>query len=93
MLRIKLCFIAGGVRKPRQKRKKHSESDSDEDISSSDFIVTGKRKRNPVVRGIWDDTESDQEEDPYGTDESDEWKPTTDDAESQYTQTQNMLDD
>ncbi|XP_026325107.1 aprataxin and PNK-like factor isoform X2 [Hyposmocoma kahamanoa] len=84
---------AKGVRKPRQKRKKQSESDSDEDISSSDLIVTGKRTRKPVVRDVWNDTESDQEDDPYGTDESDDWVPTTDDAESQYTQTQNMLDD
>lgn len=61
---------------------------------SSDLIVTGKRIRNPVVRDNWNDTESDQEEpDPYATDESDEWIPTADDAESQYTQTQNMFED
>lgn len=93
MLRIKLYFVAKDARKPRQKRKKQKESDSDDDISSSDLIVTGKRKRNPVIRDVWDDTESEQEEDPFGTDESDEWTPTTDDTESQNTQTQNTFDD
>lgn len=85
MLRVKLCFVARRVRKKRA-------SDSDEDCPSSDLILTGKRKRYAVKRDNRDDTESDlEEEDPYATDESDEWIPNTEDAESQYTQ--NTFDD
>lgn len=54
--------------------------------------MTGKRTRKPVRRDNWDDDESEQEEDPFGTDESDEWIPNTEDAESEYTQL-NISDD
>ncbi|CAH2039884.1 unnamed protein product, partial [Iphiclides podalirius] len=51
-------------------------------------IVQGKRARRPLAPpgGAWSGTESD--EDPYGTDDSEEWSPPSDLSESQdYSQT------
>ena len=61
----------------------------DDDVSDSparNLIVTGKRARKTVHRQgqDWsDDAESDEDRDPYGTDESDEWQPPSDVTNSQ----------
>ncbi|XP_045450767.1 aprataxin and PNK-like factor [Melitaea cinxia] len=47
-------------------------------------IVTGKRVRRAVQNQNWNDSGSDQESDPYGTDESDEWKPDRNDYSEDY---------
>lgn len=45
-----------------------------------DVIVTGKRVRKTVNRPteLWSGPESEGDEDPYKTDESDEWQPPSD---------------
>lgn len=47
-------------------------------------IVTGKRVRRAVQNQNWNDSGSDQESDPYGTDESDEWEPDSNDYSEDY---------
>ncbi|CAB3259549.1 unnamed protein product [Arctia plantaginis] len=63
----------------RRRNRNSSESDEDsEDSPGTDLIVTGKRVRKTVQRDTWIDTQSDEDEDPYKTDESDEWQPSSD---------------
>lgn len=45
--------------------------------------MTGKRARKTVQRQGWSDADSDEEKDPYGTDESDDWQPPSDVQTSQ----------
>ncbi|KAJ8713218.1 hypothetical protein PYW07_013588 [Mythimna separata] len=72
-----------GHRRKRRPRRV-SVSDNDEDDSPvHDLIVTGKRARKTVQRQDWSDAGSEDEEDPYGTDESDEWQPPSDVPTSQ----------
>lgn len=52
--------------------------DSEEDSPARDLIVTGKRVRRTIQRPDMGMSESEAEEDPYGTDESDEWQPPSD---------------
>lgn len=55
------------------KRRSKKKSESSDDTPAEDLIVTGKRKRKTIDLPKYSDTESD--DDPYKTDESDEWQP------------------
>lgn len=65
------------VKRKRNRDSSESEGDS-EDSPGTDLIVTGKRVRKTVNRNTWIDTQSDEDEDPYKTDESDDWQPSSD---------------
>ncbi|CAH2091509.1 unnamed protein product [Euphydryas editha] len=54
------------------------------DVLPDQNIVTGKRIRRAVQKQSWNDSGSDQETDPYGTDESDEWEPDSYDYSEDY---------
>ncbi|KAI5644120.1 zinc-finger (CX5CX6HX5H) motif domain-containing protein [Phthorimaea operculella] len=77
------------AQRPTKKRSKRKESGSDQSDSGSDtpqasLIVTGKRSRKKVKRPSYSGSEiEDDEEDPFGTDDEDEWVPG---SQSQYTQ-------
>lgn len=72
-----------GRSKNRTKRRSSGES-------PEDLIVTGKRVRKTIQREAWSGSES--EEDPYGTDDSDDWQPPSDVSETQdYSQASQFL--
>lgn len=77
-------FVGNKKRKPKPKRKSESDDDDDgEDSPASNNIVHGKRTRKTINRPTnWSGSES-ENEDPYQTDESDEWQPTSDMTDSQ----------
>ncbi|KAH9636786.1 hypothetical protein HF086_009126 [Spodoptera exigua] len=63
--------------KQRRRRQRRQSLSDEEDSPVNNLIVVGKRTRKTVNRQRWSDSES-NEEDPYGTDESDEWQPPSD---------------
>ncbi|KAL0822834.1 hypothetical protein ABMA28_004831 [Loxostege sticticalis] len=71
-------------KKPKPQRKSVSDDDDDgEDSPASNNIVHVKRTRKTINRTTnWSGSES-ENEDPYQTDESDEWQPTSDMTDSQ----------
>ncbi|XP_028170148.1 aprataxin and PNK-like factor isoform X1 [Ostrinia furnacalis] len=73
-----------GNKKRKTKPKRKSDSDEDDEDQTQSNIVQGKRTRKTINRpSNWSGSESENEEDPYGTDESDEWQPPSDITDSQ----------
>lgn len=77
----KLCFIV-------QRRKRRSSSEDNTPVlPDPSLIVAGKRPRKQKQRvDNWSGSETD--DDPYQTDDSDEWQPDSGPPLSDYTQTQ-----
>ncbi|XP_037302796.1 aprataxin and PNK-like factor, partial [Manduca sexta] len=68
---------AAAARRTRSGEKKKKKVDD-----SSSLIVTTKRQRKTVKMDAWSD-DSEVEQDPYATDESDEWQPSSDFTDTQ----------
>lgn len=76
-------FIGKKRRKPKPKKRESSDEDNEQDSPTPGLIVQGKRTRKTVKRtDNWSGSES-ENEDPFGTDESDEWQPSSDVTDSQ----------
>ncbi|KAJ0178532.1 hypothetical protein K1T71_006355 [Dendrolimus kikuchii] len=73
--------LRGKNKKNRAVKRKANSSDTEEELETN-VVVTGKRSRKTLVRDQWCDSES-ENEDPYATDESEEWQPTSDFTETQ----------
>ncbi|XP_063892938.1 aprataxin and PNK-like factor isoform X1 [Helicoverpa armigera] len=67
----------------KRKRRQRQDSVSDDEERLDNLIVTGKRVRKPIQRASWSSAESASDEDPYKTDESDEWQPDSNVTNSQ----------
>lgn len=81
---VKTNVIGHKRRKPAKPKKQKSSDDEDQDTPTPGLIVQGKRVRKTTNRvNYWSGSESEKEEDPYGTDESDEWQPSSDVTDSQ----------
>ncbi|XP_013172377.1 PREDICTED: aprataxin and PNK-like factor isoform X1 [Papilio xuthus] len=76
---------------PAGRRKKKTKRSSSGETPMEDLIVTGKRSRKTIQRETWSGSES-GEEDPYGTDDSDDWQPPSDVSETQdYSQASQFI--
>ncbi|KPJ07449.1 hypothetical protein RR48_08462 [Papilio machaon] len=64
------------------RRKKRTKRSSSGETPVEDLILTGKRSRKTIQRETWSGSES-EEEDPYGTDDSDDWQPPSNVSETQ----------